>query len=101
MNYVLGRIVDVYTRQGTLRGLAGATPICRALQQAFPGSEWLITCDLDQGLVSTPEDFMTETDVAWIAALLEGEGYFYIENDRRPCVRLGMSDVDVVERYAK
>src|SRR3990167_3074957 len=37
------RKLGVYTRQGTLRVLAGATPICRALQQAFPGSEWVPT----------------------------------------------------------
>lgn len=40
----------------------------------------------------------TMTDLAWLAGLLEGEGYFYLEGDRYARIRLKMTDRDVVWR---
>lgn len=44
---------------------------------------------------------MSETDIAWLAGLLEGEGSFDLHRDRYPRIRLGMTDRDVVERAAR
>jgi hypothetical protein len=43
---------------------------------------------------------MTIKDIAWIAGLLEGEGYFHI-NKFSPSIDLGMTDFDIVARAAK
>ena len=52
---------------------------------------------------------MDSTDIAWLAGLLEGEGYFYSRNagvdhyGRQylyPAITLGMTDEDVVKRAA-
>lgn len=48
---------------------------------------------------------MTQIDAAWLAGLLDGEGYFCWDKGKdshygSPRVRLGMTDRDVVERAA-
>ena len=46
---------------------------------------------------------MKHDDLLWLAGLLEGEGCFYMRGRNRPaglCVRLQMTDKDVVERAA-
>lgn len=42
---------------------------------------------------------MTEVEVAWLAGLLEGEGYFGWKNGG-PEIRLAMSDLDTVNKAA-
>lgn len=38
-------------------------------------------------------------EIAWVAGILEGEGSFGLTNKRKaPCIWLGMSDADVIER---
>jgi hypothetical protein len=49
---------------------------------------------------------MTDIDAAWLAGLLEGEGYFQITKSRpnnpiQVLIRLSMTDNDVVEKAAK
>lgn len=49
---------------------------------------------------------MTDTEAAWLAGLLEGEGYFQITKPRhhhptQVVIRLSMTDKDVVEKAAK
>jgi hypothetical protein len=49
---------------------------------------------------------MTDIDAAWLAGLLEGEGYFQITKPRhhhptQVVIRLAMTDKDVVEKAAK
>ena len=49
---------------------------------------------------------MTDIDAAWLAGLLEGEGYFQITKSRpnnptQVLIRLSMTDKDVVEKAAK
>jgi len=49
---------------------------------------------------------MTDIDAAWLAGLLEGEGYFQITKPRHHhptqiVIRLSMTDKDVVEKAAK
>lgn len=47
---------------------------------------------------------MNETELAWVAGLLEGEGSFFfkkVERGQRLTISLLMSDYDVVEKYAK
>jgi len=49
---------------------------------------------------------MTDIDAAWLAGLLEGEGYFQITKPRhhhptQVVIRLSMTDKDVVEKAAK
>ncbi|KKL14002.1 hypothetical protein LCGC14_2520130 [marine sediment metagenome] len=39
-------------------------------------------------------------EVAWLAGLLEGEGYFGLNNGKYPVIKLGMCDEDVVTRAA-
>lgn len=41
---------------------------------------------------------MTETQLAWLAGLLEGEACFLYQ--RTPWIKLGMTDCDIVERAA-
>ncbi len=48
---------------------------------------------------------MKLTDIAWLAGLLEGEGCFYLGKDRAkkeiyPCIKLQMTDEDIVVRAA-
>ncbi len=42
----------------------------------------------------------TNSEVAWLAGLLEGEGSFFLQRRRSPCIRLQMVDKDVVVRAA-
>jgi hypothetical protein len=54
---------------------------------------------------------LTETDIAWIAGLLEGEGYFGIDNRQRnhkvsktppaPFIKISMVDEDIIRRLSK
>ena len=39
-------------------------------------------------------------DIYWLAGLLEGEGTFYVVNERYPCMQYGSSDRDIVYRAA-
>lgn len=53
-----------------------------------------------------PSFFMSDIDAAWLAGLLEGEGYFQITKPRhhhpsQVVIRLSMTDRDVVEKAAK
>jgi hypothetical protein len=45
---------------------------------------------------------MTETELAWLAGLLEGEGTFTINyvkgKSDQPCIEVKMVDLDVIER---
>ncbi len=41
---------------------------------------------------------MTSIEVAWLAGILEGEGYFGY--NASPCINLAMTDLDIVERAA-
>src|SRR5690242_18360085 len=45
---------------------------------------------------------MTETEIAWLAGLLEGEGCFTLANKKtgQPAVTINMTDRDVIERAA-
>lgn len=43
---------------------------------------------------------MKETDVAWLAGLLEGEGCFVVRPKNTPYIALKMNDKDVVEKAA-
>ena len=40
------------------------------------------------------------TEIAWLAGLLEGEGYFHLNRERYPRVVLSMTDEDVVTKAA-
>ena len=55
---------------------------------------------------------LTETDIAWIAGLLEGEGYFGIDNRSKdryeiskippaPFIKVSMVDEDIIQRLSK
>lgn len=55
---------------------------------------------------------LTETDIAWIAGLLEGEAYFGIDNRSKdryeisnsppsPFIKISMVDEDIVQRLSK
>ena len=55
---------------------------------------------------------LKETDIAWIAGLLEGEGYFGIDNRSKdryevsntppsPFIKISMVDEDIIERLSK
>jgi len=55
---------------------------------------------------------LTETDVAWIAGLLEGEGYFGIDNRSKdryetsktppsPFIKVSMVDEDIIQRLSR
>ena len=55
---------------------------------------------------------LKETDIAWIAGLLEGEGYFGIDNRSKgryevsktppsPFIKISMVDGDIIERLSK
>jgi hypothetical protein len=55
---------------------------------------------------------ITETDIAWIAGLLEGEGYFGIDNRSKdryevsntppaPFIKISMVDEDIIQRLSK
>tara|TARA_R110000868_G_scaffold31411_2_gene115234 strand:- start:38 stop:553 length:516 start_codon:yes stop_codon:yes gene_type:complete len=54
---------------------------------------------------------LTEIDIAWIAGLLEGEGYFGIDNRKRnykvsssppaPFIKISMVDEDIIQRLSK
>ena len=55
---------------------------------------------------------LTETDVAWIAGILEGEGYFGIDNRSKdryevskippaPFIKVSMVDEDIIQRLSK
>jgi len=55
---------------------------------------------------------LTETDIAWIAGLLEGEGYFGIDNRSKdryetsktppaPFIKISMVDEDIIQRLSK
>jgi len=55
---------------------------------------------------------LTETDIAWIAGLLEGEGYFGIDNRSKdryevsntppsPFIKISMVDEDIIERLSQ
>jgi hypothetical protein len=47
---------------------------------------------------------LTETEVAWLAGLLEGEGCFYFNPRKKnpdTKIQLSMTDKDIVERVAK
>ena len=39
-------------------------------------------------------------DIAWLGGLLEGEGYFALQNKTCPMIRLGMTDEDTVIKAA-
>lgn len=41
---------------------------------------------------------MNETETAWVAGILEGEGSFILRDGHRPVVQLAMTDEDVVRR---
>lgn len=45
---------------------------------------------------------MTEIELAWLAGLLEGEGWFGIDRTGkgRPAIKVNMTDQDVIERVA-
>ena len=54
---------------------------------------------------------LTETDIAWIAGLLEGEGYFGIDNRSKdryeisktppaPFIKISMTDEDIIQRLS-
>ena len=43
---------------------------------------------------------ISESDIMWLAGLLEGEGCFDQTNTKVPRVRLRMTDADVVDRMA-
>ncbi len=43
---------------------------------------------------------MRPVDVAWLAGLLEGEGYFCLNRGRYPRIDLRMTDRDVIEKVA-
>lgn len=58
---------------------------------------------VQRGLLRLPHDYnvaeekiMTELEIAWLAGILEGEGYFCYQ--RGPSIRLSMTDRDIVER---
>ena len=54
---------------------------------------------------------LTETDIAWIAGLLEGEGYFGIDGRQRnykvsksppaPFIKISMVDEDIIQKLSK
>jgi hypothetical protein len=54
---------------------------------------------------------LAETDIAWIAGILEGEGYFGIDNRKRnykvsesppaPFIKISMTDEDIIQRLSK
>jgi hypothetical protein len=44
---------------------------------------------------------MTEVQIAWLAGLLEGEGYFGVYRGSRPVVEVKMVDRDVVQRVGE
>jgi hypothetical protein len=55
---------------------------------------------------------LTETDIAWIAGLLEGEAYFGIDNRSKdryeisktppaPFIKISMVDEDIIQRLSK
>ncbi|KKL80884.1 hypothetical protein LCGC14_2000310 [marine sediment metagenome] len=39
-------------------------------------------------------------EVAWLAGLLEGEGYFGLNNGKYPVIKLGMTDGDIVAKVS-
>ena len=41
------------------------------------------------------------TEIAWLAGILEGEGYFTLIRGRYPTIRLGMTDEDVIVKAAR
>jgi hypothetical protein len=47
---------------------------------------------------------MTDTEVAWLAGLLEGEGTFFLHNVRLhycyPAMHIAMIDYDIIERVS-
>ncbi|GAB1641784.1 hypothetical protein [Krasilnikovia sp. MM14-A1259] len=45
-------------------------------------------------------EYATDTDVVWLAGLLEGEGAFDLHRSRYPRVRVAMTDRDVIGRAA-
>nr|YP_010732032.1 putative site-specific DNA endonuclease [Massjukichlorella minus]WDY12946.1 putative site-specific DNA endonuclease [Massjukichlorella minus] len=55
---------------------------------------------------------LTDIEIAWMAGLLEGEGYFYIDRRNKarykkstsppaPAITLSMTDKDVIEKFAR
>lgn len=42
-----------------------------------------------------------DKEIAWVAGILEGEGYFYLNKGYYPRIELKMTDKDVVERIAE
>lgn len=43
---------------------------------------------------------MKETDIAWLAGLLEGEGSFIVQKVRAPYISVQMTDKDIIQRVA-
>ena len=43
---------------------------------------------------------LLDTDLYWLAGLLEGEGCFTYSHGRYPSIQLSMTDLDIVERAA-
>ena len=43
---------------------------------------------------------MKLTDIAWLAGLLEGEGYFALNRGKYPTITLSMTDEDIVVKAA-
>lgn len=43
----------------------------------------------------------TDTETAWLAGVLEGEGCFLLKDGRYPSIHLHMTDQDVVEQAAQ
>ena len=44
---------------------------------------------------------MTETEIAWLAGWLEGEGCFSLTSGSSPTITVAVTDKDVIERAAK
>lgn len=44
---------------------------------------------------------MSETDVAWLAGWLEGEGYFGVAPSGSPIIQVSCTDKDIVEKASK
>lgn len=42
-------------------------------------------------------NYINQVDLAWLAGILEGEGSFYVENDR-PYIKVSMVDEDIIWR---
>ena len=43
---------------------------------------------------------LTSSEIAWVAAMLEGEGSFTLQSQKYPVIRFSSSDLDIASRMA-